>query len=170
MSPPNPKKRPASSMSTNAEDSTANSASKKVLHRGSFDAIVDIRVGPNTKVFSIHKQLLCEVSPYFEAALKGQFIEAEKQSIEFVEESVTMFEHFQLWLYSGNILAPHESAKDIGSSTLYDLYAFGEMRHIPRLQNAVMDVFFDRNIMTNTISISLLHRVYQDLPNESPLR
>ena len=58
-------------------------------------------VGIEEKIFNTHKELLCEVSSYFKAALEGQFQEAETQTIKMVDEDAATFEYFQLWLYSG---------------------------------------------------------------------
>ena len=60
-------------------------------------------VGPDRKVFSLHKRLLCENSEYFKAALEGSFKEATTQSIELLDDKVEIFKVFQHWLYTGTL-------------------------------------------------------------------
>lgn len=96
----------------------------------------------------------------------GNFKENEGKSLDLPEDTVKTFKYFQLWVYTGNILESHETAKDINFATLIDLYLFGEARGIPELQNATMDVLFQRNLLLHTIPIFELPRVYKNtLPN-----
>ncbi|MCJ1461297.1 hypothetical protein MMC28_011679 [Mycoblastus sanguinarius] len=48
---------------------------KKKYDLDSFSTIARIIVGPEKQLFQIHKDLLCNVSTYFNAALNGQFKE-----------------------------------------------------------------------------------------------
>ncbi|KAK3174362.1 hypothetical protein OEA41_001606 [Lepraria neglecta] len=113
---------------------------KPRISRDSFDDIFQVKVGPKKTIFKIHKTLLCNSSPYFKAAFEGHFKEATEQVFELLEEDVTVFEHFQLRLYTNSILQKGETEKKVSWNTLLSLYIFAEMRAIPHCQNAVIDV------------------------------
>lgn len=61
-------------------------------------SIVQIIVGLEKQPFIIHKELLCDSSLFFSAALKGNFKEATDQKIELLDGDIATFEHFQIWL------------------------------------------------------------------------
>ena len=67
-------------------------------------------------------------SPDIGAALEGEFKEAKDQVLRLPEDDPDMFSHFGLWLYTGEILESHESAKDVSRKVLTDIYLFGEVR------------------------------------------
>lgn len=96
------------------------------------------------------------MAPYFEAAFEGYFSEATEQVLELPRERSTMFEHFELWVYTANLLAEGHSAADISWASLFGLYVFGEIRGIPDLQNAAIDVLIDKQSSCNTIPAARL--------------
>ncbi|KAI4842968.1 hypothetical protein E4T44_07004 [Aureobasidium sp. EXF-8845] len=53
-------------------------------------------------VVSVHKELLCFFSPYYTAALKGNFVEAQKDQFE-VDLSGKQLESFAAWIYTGKL-------------------------------------------------------------------
>lgn len=122
------------------------------------------------QIFRIHKQLLCDVSLFFTAALNGEFKEAKSQIIELPEEDPAVFEHFQLWIYSGFILEAKEPVKDVEWDILLGLYLFGEMIAVMELQNAVLDQFIFKEISSKEVPTYLLHRVYDNTQEGCSLR
>jgi len=131
---------------------------------------VDIKVGPEKRLFKLHKQLLCDASPYFEAALNGQFKESNDQTIEMQDEAVSMFERFQLWIYSGNIRGIRETLKDISWEILVKLYIFGEARQMPLLQNHAVQSLIFKSHNENLIPCACLSLVYDNTLENSTLR
>ena len=69
--------------------------------RSSFDSIVEIVAGPEKRRLMVHKRLLCQNSPYFEAAFNGNFKEASENRLELPDESSDVAEEFVFWLYTG---------------------------------------------------------------------
>ena len=138
--------------------------------RGSFNDIVHVKVGPEKRLFNIHKELLCDVSDYFAAALKGNFKETQDQVIELEEEDVSLFERFQLWLYSRSLLSDEETVKGISWQALIELYLFGEVRHIPDLRNAAVDALIDKQQTEPKLPTLPLHYVYSHTNQGSLLR
>ena len=60
---------------------------------------MNIYVGPERKVFQIHKGLLCAYSSFFNAALHGHFSESKSESIEMPEDDVEVVSYFRTWIY-----------------------------------------------------------------------
>ncbi|KAH0164302.1 hypothetical protein KCU67_g5214, partial [Aureobasidium melanogenum] len=88
------------------------------------------------KIFSasVHKELLCFFSPYYTAALKGGFAEAQKNTLT-LNLSSRQMANFVSWLYSGNTLDVHEFQ-------LLDLYIFADEK---------MMLAFCRSIMSTIV-------------------
>jgi hypothetical protein len=78
------------------------------------------------------------VSPYFNAALTGKFIEANGVVI-LDDENPKTFQLFNGWLYTQVIFQDDELDFQNCFNPLLNLYEFGEKRLISTLQNAVID-------------------------------
>ncbi len=137
--------------------------------RRSFDDIITIKVGPAAKEFKLHEGLLCDASSYFTAALRGKFIESHDRCVVLPEDDANVFEHFQFWIYTGNLLETSEPPIKISWEILIGLYHFGDARDIPALQNAAIDLIIDKEHASNHLSPPWLRQIYQ-MPKKSPLR
>lgn len=138
--------------------------------RDSLDSMVKITVGHSKQEFSLHKGLLCNIAPYFDAALNGSFTEGEEQRIDMPEEDVEVFKYFQLWAYTDCILTESETEKDISSLLMIKLYIFAEARCMPRLQKAVIDLLLDKTIASKKVPFKQLNFVYANTADGSLLR
>jgi len=127
-------------------------------------------VGPDHEVFSMHMALLCNAAPYFKAAFMENFVEATNGILELPDEKPQMFKYLQLWIYSGNILASHESVESVSWHVLFDLWIFGDARGIPDLQNAVIDVLINKQSIQNQLPNPNLNEIYEKTPVEAPMR
>lgn len=132
--------------------------------------MVVVKVGTDRTVFRMHKRIICNVSPFFKAAFEGKFAEAQKQVLELPDESVAMFKHFQLWVYTDSIMAKDEAVQDITSHSLAGLYIFGEKCGIPDLQNLAIDVIIDKHDIFKRTPIEMINTVYDHTPDRAPLR
>ncbi|MCJ1435527.1 hypothetical protein MMC27_004901 [Xylographa pallens] len=136
-----------------------------------FNDWATLVVGPEKKVFKMHKGLLCSVSPYFKAALKGDFKEAQEQVIELTEYDSQTMEYFQFWLYTQSILDKEETVSNIGWHVLVELYILGEVRLIAILQNQVIDLVIRKAIKDNNFPPSrTIYDIFDKTCPESPLR
>ena len=164
------------------------------MDRDSFYAIVIVKVGPSKTPFNMHRGLLCNAAPYFKAAFNGNFTEAKSAVLELPEEDVVIFKRFQLWVYTNKLVLSTSTFKmpferfslrmllimfrnriyglqeDTDSNLSVGLYIFGELRGIPVLQNATIDLLIDKQATENIVPTTLLHRVYENPPENSPLR
>ena len=64
---------------------------------------VTILVGKNRSSYTLHRNLVCDRSSYFRAALLGQFEEASTGIIEFPDLEDSVFKVFILWVYGHKI-------------------------------------------------------------------
>ena len=135
-----------------------------------FDNIVQIVVGPEAKVFNLYKQILCDASSYFNAALKGDFKEAHEQNINMPDEDVDTFTCFQIWLYSKELPLTDISGEELDEVDFVDLYIFGEARDIPEFQNAVMDALITKDATSTAVTTGAIRRIYEHTSKTSPLR
>lgn len=123
-------------------------------------------VGPDRTPFIIHKELLCDSSPYFAAALKGDFKEAKDNTVELLDDDVTVFKYFQIWLYSGKI----SSQDDVSFRIIFQLYCFSDLRQIPDLQNAAVNAIIGRQTRTSHIPVGMIPYVYGNTPPNTRVR
>ncbi|KAK4692431.1 hypothetical protein P7C71_g4776, partial [Lecanoromycetidae sp. Uapishka_2] len=142
----------------------------KILLESFGAATVSVLVGLEQQVFTIHKNLLCEASSYFRAALSGNFREAKDQKITMEEEDVTTFKHFQYWLYTRNLLMSQETKNDIDWNVLTGLFILGEVRGIPHLQNAAIDGIIAKRATSDWTPLDQIRRIYDNTPENSPIR
>ena len=135
-----------------------------------YDEIVSLVVGEEKRVFTIHKGVLCSTSTYFAAALKGSFKEAAEQKIIFPEGKPWVFERFQLWLYSKQVLDEGESPSSIRIADLVTLYSFAESRIVPELQNHLVDLLLRKCKVDKVVLAPDQGDMYTILAPLSPLR
>jgi BTB/POZ domain len=69
------------------------------LGRFSGEETVVVQVGSSPESFHVHKSFLCNASPFFRAALEGQFKESAEGVLKLPEDSPDTFERFLSWLY-----------------------------------------------------------------------
>ncbi|ETI25631.1 hypothetical protein G647_02405 [Cladophialophora carrionii CBS 160.54] len=65
--------------------------------------VVRIIVGPQQEEFTIHKNLICAASTFFQTALTGNFIEGAEQKVTLSEEDPQYLQLAYDWLYSGRV-------------------------------------------------------------------
>ncbi|KAL8814420.1 MAG: hypothetical protein Q9223_006351 [Gallowayella weberi] len=63
------------------------------------DNFVVLLVGSDLKPYHVHRDVICDRSAHFRAALQGHFQEAHTGRLEFPEDEPTTFELFIRWLY-----------------------------------------------------------------------
>ncbi|KAK3644360.1 hypothetical protein LTR56_005453 [Elasticomyces elasticus] len=71
-----------------------------------YESTAFISVGSEAVLFPTHEQKLCQVSDYFQKALRGAFAEGGSKTIHLPEERVADFGLFLDWLYTGKLTFP----------------------------------------------------------------
>jgi hypothetical protein len=74
--------------------------------------MVSIRVGPEKKLFSVHKEPLCRKIPYFKDLLKDGRKGSSNNSTYFPDDHVESFDLLIDWVYTGAI-RPLKRAPDV---------------------------------------------------------
>ena len=91
-----------------------------------------MKINSQNKSFSatVHRELLCYYSPYYTAALKGGFAEAQTNTIT-VDLSDEETADLVSWLYSGQIISSYYSQ-------LFDIYVFADEKKMLALRRSLM--------------------------------
>ncbi|KEQ74737.1 hypothetical protein M436DRAFT_42629, partial [Aureobasidium namibiae CBS 147.97] len=76
----------------------------------------------------VHKELLCFYSPYYAAALKGQFAESRQDSFT-LELDHRQTQVFVEWLYTGRVEEPED---------VLQLYMFADQKKLLALRRSIM--------------------------------
>ncbi|CAC9893937.1 unnamed protein product [Aureobasidium pullulans] len=123
--------------------------------------MIECRAGGNFQAL-IHEELLCYFSPYYTAAFKGGFSEANQGSTSF-ELTELQAKLLVTWLYSGRI------EDDINYSDVLDLYIFADMTDITALRRDIMDHLFKRGLKWQVFDEESVPEHFKTLPPSSGL-
>jgi len=99
--------------------------------------MIKIYVGAEKQQYSIHKKLICSVSPFFDRAFNGPFVEATPSSIHLDEDSPEIFSSFFEYLYTDHFINRGNVQQ------LIDLYIFADKCQVEKLKNVTMDKIQD---------------------------
>jgi hypothetical protein len=133
-----------------------------------FQGTVTLIVGQEKKAYTLHKDLLCFYSDYFRAAFNGSFKEATERKLELPNIEPSLFEVFQVWLYTRDLQGPPENFRRY--QFLADLWALGDQYQIPLLQNQIMDKIFAKSEETGRFNVAVVPGLYAKTVAGSPLR
>jgi len=117
---------------TPLEDYKLTSTSKVITGSADMINIVNVKPDSHGKMFHafIHKDLLCYYSPYYTAALKGGFSEAQNDTIT-IELPKKLMSELVSWLYSGTITSDEHT-------DLMKLYVFADEKMMLALRRSIM--------------------------------
>ncbi|KAF7956635.1 hypothetical protein EAE96_003969 [Botrytis aclada] len=136
--------------------------------------IVDIHVGPQKKLFQVHRGILCDKVPYFQKMFSSGFVEGLEGKAFFPEDDPTCFDSFMGWIYLGTLRVLKASTaieKVQYDLNLLSLYSFANKLCLPELMDLVLDTYKNTYQKSNRFPrISLVSDVYQMTPKGSPLR
>ncbi|KAI4738391.1 hypothetical protein E4T50_11144 [Aureobasidium sp. EXF-12298] len=108
-------------------------------------------------VVLIHKELLCFFSSYYSAALKGKFLEAEKNQFE-VDLDGDDLESFVTWIYTGKLAGDTQYC-------YVNLYVFADLVDIMALRRQVIGVL----ALGEPLRYELVKHIHVKLAHTSPL-
>ena len=102
----------------------------------SQSSLLSIEAGPERAKFTVHKEILLEKAAYFRAALSGNFLEGQEDTLKWPDVDSQLLPLFIGWVYSGEI---RNGPTDINFDTLAKLYVFADSHNILGLKNATAD-------------------------------
>ena len=136
---------------------------------------VTVGEGDASKIFRIHRGVLCFYSGYFEKALNGSFRESAQGAVTLRTEDPAIFEDIQYWLYNRRFAQDGEVYVD-NFDGIVKLWIFGDAHDMPMIQNAAIDMLHQqvlqkwqvptiqvKHIYMNTAPGALLRRYMIDL-------
>lgn len=151
---------------------------KKLRKRLLSGPTVDIYVGPEKKHWSLHKNLLCHHSSYFETELHGHEVPKKKadtkDKLELPDDDPRGFALLVKWLYQGHL----EDASELSDEAKYEyavacnkLYQLCDRFDMILLKNLAMDAY-----RQNLHSAQLvpdpdeINEIYRASPPNSPFK
>jgi hypothetical protein len=90
------------------------------------DETVKITVGRAfpPQVFTIHRNLICSASQFFDKAFNGDFNEAYTRCMELPHENLDAFQTLYHWLYTGNFLSKKSLVEPLIEEDVYLLHVY----------------------------------------------
>jgi BTB/POZ domain-containing protein len=123
----------------------------------------------------VHRDLICSQSPFFSAALNGNFEEGLKQSISLPDPKVDArhFEHVILWLYTQRLEADEFFFKDNKPTyfSLLELYSLADYLSIEAMRNTIVDRMAKLAEETNSVPTpSDTYILFERIRENAPIR
>ncbi|THV89821.1 hypothetical protein D6D25_09743, partial [Aureobasidium pullulans] len=144
--------------------------SKRPTHE-CFGSIVTVEVGSEQRSFAIHKDLLCFYSDYFRAAFNGSFKEAAEGKISLPDCDAKIFYIFNGFLYTRELCSEAgKTGLELSSTTLSELWVFGDVHLVPALQNLAIDCLIGRIQTLGSLLNTKVPYIYRRTVAGSPLR
>ncbi|KAI9649496.1 hypothetical protein NHQ30_002073 [Ciborinia camelliae] len=130
--------------------------------------MVDLYVGPEKKLFRIHRGILCDKVPYFQKMFSSGFVEGLELKAFFPEDDVKAFDLFIGWVYFGTLRTVKHASNGGWFWDVIYLYALADKFCLPEL----MDLVFDDELANDFLFQGFFHieEVYSLTPQGSPLR
>ncbi|TLD34496.1 putative ATP-citrate synthase subunit 1 [Venturia nashicola] len=154
-----------------------------------------MKVGPNSKKFKIHRDLLRNSSPYFETVVEVKLEKGQKLVINWQDVPQRTFDKFHLWLKSGILLMPADSDAyidpidptedamvcavcgeplDVGlvrdwPNDILSFYILAHQYDFPLFRRAIMiECQHLSEILSACVPIEVVTQAYENLPDDSP--
>jgi hypothetical protein len=136
--------------------------------------LVDICVGSEKKHWSLHKNLLCHHSSYFETEFEGHEVPKDATKLELPDDDPKGFELLVKWLYQGQL----EDVSQFLDEEKYDyavachrLYQLCEKFDMIGLKNMAMDSYRSNlNAAQLVPDADEINEIYRASPPNSPFR
>ncbi|KAF7944762.1 uncharacterized protein EAE97_005395 [Botrytis byssoidea] len=136
--------------------------------------IVEIYVGPQKKLFRVHRGILCDKVPYLRKMFSSGFVEGLGGEAFFPEDDPKCFDSFMGWIYFGTLRVLNASTaleKVEYDLNLLSLYSFADKLCLSDLMDLVLDIYKNTYKKSDRFPrVSLVSDVYKMTPADSPLR
>lgn len=132
--------------------------------------VVAIAIGPNKKVFRLHKDILCSESEYFRTAYNGLRKEAVK-GVTLEDVEVEVFSIFVHWLYTQQMSTYEDEGKYIGAEKfgfmLLKACIFANRFLIADFERIVHNLLIDHMVDFGCSTYEHFIFAYENLPEDS---
>lgn len=149
------------------------------MKRLDFGSYITVLVGNEEKPFLVHEGVVTNHSKFFYAACNGGFKESNDRTVRLPATSVSTFENFLHWLYTGEVLVMNEEDVDNDESRkgvkrnkrLAELCVAADLLDVRGLRNNIIDAVMALRACTNVFPCgSCLEVIYDQLPPNAKLR
>lgn len=143
---------------------------------------LEVGEGDATTKFTVHKNVLCAASPFFQAACKPECMEPEEMVIKLPEDDPDAIRALVYWMYENKICmssetycrgdgTTNEEAMNSAWGLLTKLYVLGEKPQIRRLRNLAIHALLCLRRDKECTNFGVMEFVYDNTASsESPLR
>lgn len=107
---------------------------------------VDIAVGPQGEISSVHEKLIRKSSPFFDKALSGAWQESRERTVRLPEDEPEIFAIYVHWLYYGTVPVVCDETvemKGVEYLNLAKAYTLGDKLMDVGFQDATIDAIVD---------------------------
>jgi BTB/POZ domain len=116
-------------------------------------------VGPERQPFTVHREIICSKSPFFQNCLDSGLSESSKGEIELPVDLPAAFEEVLKWVYTGSITSPLKEPDGGDYLIVHNLvhtYILADKLCMESLCNEVVDTIkaWHKNSITNPVFLS----------------
>ncbi len=127
-----------------------------------------IEVGHESRIFRVHKDLICDRVPLFKSSVMGEFKERVTKYLDCQQDEPDTFERLITWMYDGGVIKPEESQGG-DSTALVGFYILAGKYCLEGLKNGIMDAlrrWYRRRILDS----NALRQIAADGPAQSMMK
>ncbi|KAL8719139.1 MAG: hypothetical protein Q9181_008099 [Wetmoreana brouardii] len=140
---------------------------------GPVSIMVEVGTGDTATIWSLQKELLTHISPFFDAALKGPWAESTSKCVELKDDDLAAFRLFLRWLFGWMLMDSEKYPAKItlGSDPVMGVHAWvlGDKLGVPQFQDYVLaDLWYSSVNPTNLRDV--VHLAYENTSTGSKLR
>jgi len=135
--------------------------------------VIQVGTGAGVHHFHIHQDLICGQSPFFRAALNGDWKESKERKVKLPEDDPDAFHLYSNWLYHNTLISNNDSEcrfKFDECRLLGKAYVLGDKLGDFEFMEVVMDGIMDIGRRSPISLTTLITTAYDHTPVASPLR
>ena len=136
---------------------------------------VVLEVGEDkSKHITVHKNLICEASPFFQNALANDWKEANEGIVSLPHDRVDVVHSYVRWIYYQKVITPSPQWDKKDDDPVQDFlaacYAFGDKVQDLDFKDAVIDASLQRTRNMKKLSGLMIKTIYEHTQEDSPAR
>ncbi|KAF2223772.1 hypothetical protein BDZ85DRAFT_114090 [Elsinoe ampelina] len=137
-----------------------------------YKRLTTLVVGKGEDIFQVPAVMLSTISPFFKAALSGDWKEATEDKVELPEESPLIFGIFLEWLFRSQMVSTGWEGYLTGDhdTHLVELYIFADHTQIVELKDAIIANFHSRATDLQKLPIPTLKMAFDETPEKCTLQ
>lgn len=133
------------------------------IQSSSYSDTITILVGKDEQRFTVHKDIICEKSEFFQAACSQRRREEQEMVVRLPDlRAPYMFPVYMDWVYTDDMTLGKE---------LVELYLLGDVLKDVKLRNKALRLFYRHfNVDKTTLTTEQCHTVWEHTASDSSIR